>query len=156
MSSTCTFELADYPIEEMKCYPIPELMVFFRERDRRVFVRKVCERNALVWWSLHGDDSEEQAFTYSIRICEFKSRLDLLGFTLEKTKSDFEESKLGEIERMTDANDRLRERITAIDPSRALQKMLVDLDTPDRIGRPKNSDVRASLGDHESCPVNFR
>ena len=43
--------------------------------------------------------------------CEFKSRLDLLGFTLEKTKSDFEESKLGEIERMTDANDRLRERL---------------------------------------------
>jgi hypothetical protein len=76
MSSTCTFELADYPIEEMKCYPIPELMVFFRERDRRVFVRKVCERNALVWGSLHGDDSKEQAFTYSIRICEFKSRLD--------------------------------------------------------------------------------
>jgi uncharacterized protein YigA (DUF484 family) len=65
----------------------------------------------LVWGSLHGDDSKEQAFTYSIRICEFKSRLDLLGFTLEKTKSDFEESKLGEIERMTDANDRLRERL---------------------------------------------
>ena len=86
----------------------PELMVFFRERDRRVFVRKVCERNALVWGSLHGDDSKEQAFTYSIRICEFKSRLDLLGFTLEKTKSDFKESKLREIERMTDANDRLR------------------------------------------------
>jgi hypothetical protein len=64
-----------------------------------------------VWGNLQEDDSEEEAFTYSVRICEFKSRLNLLGFTLQKTKSDFEESKLDEIEWMTDASDRLTEHL---------------------------------------------
>jgi len=111
MSSSCTLELAGYPIDQSQCYPVPELMVFFRERDRRVFVRKVWERNPIVWGNRKGDDSEEKAFTYSVRICEFKSRLDLLGFTLETTKTDFEESKLNQLEFMNDANDSLTEHL---------------------------------------------
>ena len=109
MSSSCTLELAGYPIEQSTRYPIPELMVFFRERDRRVFVRKSCERNRLVWGNCE-EESEEEAFTYSVRIGDIKSRRDLLGFTLEKTKIDFEDSKRNQLEFMNDANDRLTER----------------------------------------------
>lgn len=108
MSSSCTLELAGYPIDQSRSYPIPELMVFFRERDRRVFVRKICDRNPIVW-GISEDDSDEEAITYSVRICDFKARMDLLGFTLEKTKIDFEESKMTQLEFMNDTDDRLSE-----------------------------------------------
>lgn len=109
MSSVCTFELAGYPVEETKYYPIPELMVFFRERDRRVFVRKVSERNPLVWGNCEETDSEEEAYIYSIETCQFNARMDLLGFTLATTKSNFEESKLNQLEFMKGAKNSLKE-----------------------------------------------
>jgi hypothetical protein len=108
MSSSCTLELAGYPIAETKCYPVPELMVFFRERDRQVFPRKIVDRNPLVWGTC-DEGSEEIAFTYSVNIHDFKSRMDLLGFTLEKTKADFQASKLNQLELMNDANHGLTE-----------------------------------------------
>ena len=45
MASSCTLELADYPIEQTKYYPIPELMFFFRERERRVFEHALLRTN---------------------------------------------------------------------------------------------------------------
>ena len=108
MSSSCTLELAGYPIDQSQSYPVPELMVFFRERDRRVYVRKICDRNPLVWGNCE-EDSDEEAITYSVRICDFRARMDLLGFTLEKTKIDFEDSKMNQLEFMNAADDRLSE-----------------------------------------------
>lgn len=109
MGSCCSLELADYPIVQTKSYPIPELMALFKERDRKVFERKISDRNPTVWGSIDDDGSTEKAFTYSLSIEHLKDRLHLLGFTLDKTRDDFERCKREEIERLKELSERSEE-----------------------------------------------
>ena len=49
MGSITEFSIDGYPLLETKSYAVDEVLAIFRESDKRVFDRKVSERNPIVW-----------------------------------------------------------------------------------------------------------
>ncbi len=89
MGSYTSFTVADYPIVDSKSFVIPEVMTMFRESDRRVFKRRLSERNSLVWGVI-DDDTEETAYEYHCQVANVIERLDVMGFTYAHAKRAFE------------------------------------------------------------------
>jgi hypothetical protein len=89
--------VAGYPLWSSKRDVDPAAMTIFRETDRREFRRKVCERNPLVWGTKE-DESEENAITYSCRVATAIDRLNVMGFSLARTRKDFEKVRALELE----------------------------------------------------------
>ena len=48
MGTYTELTIADYPIVSSKSAVVPEVMTLFRETNRRVFTRRVAERNVLI------------------------------------------------------------------------------------------------------------
>lgn len=73
----------------------------FRETDRRKFTRRVAERNVLVWGEPEdSDDPEtESATEYSCFTREATDRLNVMGFTINRVKGDFEAGRRSELEK---------------------------------------------------------
>lgn len=89
---------ADYPVFSMKSDVEPIVMTLFREGDKRVFKRKVSDRNALTWGHLEDKGETETAYEYSNTISNVKQRLEIMGFTLAKVKNEFAELVREEME----------------------------------------------------------
>ncbi|MBI4663223.1 MAG: hypothetical protein HY735_30825 [Verrucomicrobia bacterium] len=83
-------EIAGYPFFSMKSYADVTLMTLFDEGDRRVFTRRVCERNRRAWCVEETDTEEERAYCYWLDAEHAKRRLDILGFTVSKAEQEFE------------------------------------------------------------------
>jgi hypothetical protein len=98
MGSYAHLEVAGYPFFSMKSYVDDTLMTLFDEVDKRVFKRKVCERNQRAWCVDDSDTDEETAYQYSLDAEHARQRLDILGFTFTKAKQAFE-SRLQEYRR---------------------------------------------------------
>src|SRR4051794_27434309 len=78
----------------------PDTMILFRERDKRVFERRISERNEMAWGPAdEASDEVELAFEYRATAKEVRQRLEIMGFTIAKAEIDFAESKESEIER---------------------------------------------------------
>jgi len=92
MGSYTELLIDNYPVFSSKSYVNPEIMTIFSERDKKSFQRKVSNRNTIVWGTL-ANDSEETAFEYNTTVRCVIDRLEIMGFTLEKTKIDFNNSK---------------------------------------------------------------
>jgi hypothetical protein len=101
MGSYTEISVAGYPLIDSKSFVIPELMTVFRETDKRVFERKVFERNPLVWGTLdnaeEANHETERAVEYSTEAKKIIDRLNVMGFTLARARSEFEAGRLSEI-----------------------------------------------------------
>lgn len=91
MGSYTDLSVGGYPILETKSAVLPEAMTVFRETDRRVFTRRVSERNALVWGVRNENNTEiETAIEYSCEVGHAIDRLNVMGFTLDCVQREFE------------------------------------------------------------------
>jgi hypothetical protein len=102
--------VAGNSIYSMKFEVEPWLMSIFRESDKHVFTRKSSEA---VGWYHSGDDYDETAYVYSNTISNIKQRLDVMGFSLNKIREEF--------------NSIVQEQIENVEGRRA-QRDLPDLD----------------------------
>ncbi|MFV5507235.1 HEPN/Toprim-associated domain-containing protein [Acinetobacter sp. 197] len=89
MGSWTELMLEDMPLFHTKSYVHPELMLIFRESDKKVFDRKCSERSRLVWGNL-SDSEYEEAFEYQCKLKLIKERLNLFGFNFEDIKNKFD------------------------------------------------------------------
>jgi hypothetical protein len=88
-----------YPIISSKIHVVPEVMTIFRETDKRIFQRLFSQRNQLVWGEiLPEEDHSENAVTYECAVLNICDRLDIMGFTINRCKSDFEKIRLEKLD----------------------------------------------------------
>ena len=108
MGSYTELTVAGYPLITSKGAVIPEVMTVFRETDRRVFTRRVSERNPLVWGTPDPDNQEiETAIEYSCMTHQAIHRLDVMGFSFRRVRESFEaerQLKLDELESRAEDN----------------------------------------------------
>jgi hypothetical protein len=88
----------DYPLYSTKSQVDPIVMTIFRESDRRVYERKVCERSALNWGEIPDDGETEMAYEYRNTAKNIKQRLDVMGFCLGRVKLEFDARKRDEMD----------------------------------------------------------
>ena len=74
----------------MKSHVDSTLMTLFDEGEKRVFTRRVCDRNRRAWCVEDMDTEEEHAYCYWLDAEHARRRLDILGFTMSRARQDFE------------------------------------------------------------------
>jgi hypothetical protein len=101
MGTYTELTVAEYPLISSKSEVVPELMAVFRESDRRVFVRRLSDRNRLVWGEPDaGDDQDsETAIEYSCETRKVIDRLEVMGFGFRRVRLDFEAGRQSELEK---------------------------------------------------------
>ena len=89
MGSYTELTVAGYPLVTSKSEVVPEVMTIFRETDRRVFTRRVSDRNPLVWGAPDPDNQEiETAIEYSCPAHQAIDRLDVMGFSIRRVRGE--------------------------------------------------------------------
>ena len=91
MGSITEFSIDGYPLLETKSYAVDEVLAIFRESDKRVFDRKVSERNPIVWGIPLPSDELETVILYQCTARKIAQRLDIMGIALARAKQDFEQ-----------------------------------------------------------------
>src|SRR5690242_981366 len=117
MGSYTELSTGGYPLITSKSAVVDEVMTIFRETDRRVFVRHVSERNPLVLGRNEGDDYSETATEYSCDAQCAIDRLNVMGFTLQRAREEFEHAREHEIrdcESEADESEWLADRLTTL------------------------------------------
>lgn len=94
--------VADYPTLSTKSYVDSVVMTIFRETDKRVFERRVSERNQYTWGHLEDKGEIEVVHEYSNTVDNIIQRLNVMGFSLNFIERDFDKGKYEEIERLND------------------------------------------------------
>ena len=88
MGSWTELMIEDMPIAHTKSYVDPELMLIFRETDKKVFKRSYSMRSKIVWGELEKDEFE-QALEYQCNIKLIKDRLNIFGINFNNLKENF-------------------------------------------------------------------
>ena len=101
MSSITDLSLDGYPLLQTKSAVIPEVMTIFRETDRRPFLRKLSERNVLIWGepSAHDTEETEVAVQYISEASKVADRLNVMGFTMRGVRDSFASARLLALDR---------------------------------------------------------
>lgn len=102
MGSIATLYFAEYPVEDTKNH-LDEWI--FKDSDKRVFERKVSERNDLTWGTLVDEDEVETAYVFEAAVGTIINRLEVLGYTLEACKRDFSDSVKEELRKLSDLEE---------------------------------------------------
>lgn len=91
MGSYSYLEISSYPLWSTKYDVDPIIMTLFRESDKKIYERRIADRNPLIWGvdTQAGDDTET-VYEYSICTEHAAQRLDTMGFTLSKAKEQFD------------------------------------------------------------------
>ncbi|MCG9628777.1 hypothetical protein L1D34_28635 [Vibrio mediterranei] len=101
MGSYCQLYIAEYPVFSSKSYVSPAVMTMFREGDKALFRRRFSERNQVEWGHVEPDDEDfETAVEYRAKVKDLRQRLDIIGFSLARVRSEFEEVKSAKIEKL--------------------------------------------------------
>ena len=99
MGTYTNFSVAGYPLIDSKSAVIPEAMTVFRESDKRIFTRRLGDRNLLVWGDAYVDEADEVE-TATMYVCGTNAviaRLDVMGFTINRARRDFESGRAAEL-----------------------------------------------------------
>ena len=99
MGTYTDFSVAGYPLINSKSAVIPEAMTVFRESDKRIFTRRLGDRNLLVWGDAYVDEADEVE-TATMYVCGTDAviaRLDVMGFTINRARRDFESGRAAEL-----------------------------------------------------------
>jgi hypothetical protein len=99
MGTYTDFTIAGYSVLSTKSAVMPEAMTIFRETDRREYKRHAVTQHPIDPLDLpdmHSDDIEE-AFEYACEVRKVIDRLNVMGFTLARTKRDFEQGRDSEL-----------------------------------------------------------
>lgn len=99
MGTYTDFLVAGYPLINSKSAVVPEVMTVFRESDKRVFARRLGDRNPLVWGDAYADEADETEIA-TVYICSTDkviARLDVMGFTINRIRRDFEAGRQSEL-----------------------------------------------------------
>ena len=99
MGTYTDFSVAGYPIINSKSAVDLEAMIVFRESDKRVFKRRLGDRNPLVWGDVYADkaDDNETATVYACSTDNVIARLEIMGFTINRARRDFEAGRQEEL-----------------------------------------------------------
>ena len=91
MGSYTDLAVNGYPLVSSKSYAVSTVMTIFRETDKKIFDRNLSDRNPAVWGTFGPDDDEvERALTYECQVAKVCDRLDVMGFTMQRCRDDFE------------------------------------------------------------------
>ncbi|MFC1685194.1 HEPN/Toprim-associated domain-containing protein [Pseudomonadota bacterium] len=102
MGSIAELYFSEYPVNETKNYLDQWI---FKGSDKRVFQRKLSERSELVWGKDEEDDEEETAYVFEAPTSTIINRLEVLGYTLEACKNNFERRVKEEITKLKDVEE---------------------------------------------------
>ena len=99
MGTYTDFSVAGYPLINSKSAVVAEAMTVFRESDRRVLARRLCDRNPLVWGDTYADSAGEieSVTEYACDTNAVIARFDVMGFTLHRTRREYEAGRAEEI-----------------------------------------------------------
>jgi hypothetical protein len=92
MGGNCFLEIAGYPV----CEAVPAvhslIMTIFQDSEENLRTRKVSERNPLVWGErMEANQNEEEvAFEYTTLAKHAIERLELMGFTIDAAREEYE------------------------------------------------------------------
>jgi hypothetical protein len=100
MGSYTELAIDRYPVYSSKSYVSPDISYIFCESDKKIFNRKINERNRIVWGNIDEEDLEV-AYEYQTTVQIAIDRLEIMGYSLSKTKLNFIESKDKEIKELT-------------------------------------------------------
>lgn len=99
MGTYTDFSVAGYPLINSKSAAVPEAMTVFRESDKRVFTRRLSDRSPLVWGDAYAKEADEVE-TATVYVCSTVAviaRLEVMGFTLNRARRDFESGRQAEL-----------------------------------------------------------
>lgn len=102
MGSYTDLSVDGYPVLETKSSVVPEVMTIFRETDKRIFTRRVSERNELVWGKpdIEVQNEVEPAILYTCQTDKIIDRLNVMGFTFRRVREDFNSTQRLELEKI--------------------------------------------------------
>ncbi len=100
MGSYTELSVAGYPLIMSKSVVIPQAMTAFRETDKRIFTRKISERNPILWGKPDTPevDELEEAIQYACSTGKIIDRLNVMGFNLRRVREEFESLRRSEIQ----------------------------------------------------------
>ena len=98
MGTYTQLTIADYPVVYSKSEVVREVMTIFRETDRRVFKRRIDERNRLVYGDSEPDDELEDVIEYSCAASVAIDRLNVMGFSINRARREYEEGRRFELQ----------------------------------------------------------
>jgi len=105
MGSFATLYFSGYPVDSTKNY-IDQWI--FQESDKRIMERRSAERNDIISENNEDPDKIEDAYVFEVNVETAIKRLEVLGYTLQRCKHDFQESLrkgmdiIADIERLDD------------------------------------------------------
>ncbi|KIM07175.1 MAG: hypothetical protein KU29_07425 [Sulfurovum sp. FS06-10] len=100
MGSYTELAMDGYPVYSSKSYVSPDISYIFCESDKKTFERRRDERNKIVWGTICDADIEI-AYEYQTTVQIAIDRLEIMGYTLTKSKLDFIESRNKRIQELT-------------------------------------------------------
>ena len=100
MGTYTDFSIAGYPLVNSKSEVVPEVMTVFRETDKQIIKRRFGDRNPLVWGDAYSEHEEEleTATLYACTTDAAIDRLNVMGFTLERSRAEYEAGRQAELE----------------------------------------------------------
>jgi hypothetical protein len=89
MGSFATLYFSGYPVNDTKNYLEQWI---FKERDKRIFERRVADRNTLAGGQTVDQEELETAYVFEITVDSAIKRLEFLGYTSSRCRADFDDS----------------------------------------------------------------
>ncbi len=79
MGTYCELYVDNHPVLSSKSNAVDVVMTLFREEDKKVYERKVSERNPLHWGHLEDDGEVETVYEYSNTVAIIIDRLEVMS-----------------------------------------------------------------------------
>lgn len=115
MGTYCELYIDNYPVLSSKSNAVDVVMTLFREEDKRVYERKVSERNPINWGHLEDDGEVETVYEYSNTVANIIDRLEVMGFTIPRVEREFKQEINERIQSMEEHEDLYKEDIKILE-----------------------------------------
>jgi hypothetical protein len=96
MGTYTTLFLGDFELASSKSAVIPEVMTVFIEGDRRCRWRRV-DNDEIADGPMENDDIRKEV-VYEVLVAAANHRLDIMGFTIERCRREYEQIRLAELQ----------------------------------------------------------